>query len=81
MYTMKHKREGVYLFGYPLVLNCGVTCWRVQGETIAKSDVYIDFKNMNKQEALVSLSRVRRDEQIAGAINLSFYGKNCRNNF
>lgn len=75
MYTLEHKREGIVLFGYPLLLNCGVSTWRVQGETILKSDVYIDLKYMSKQQALVSLSRVRRNQQICGILNLNAYGE------
>lgn len=76
MYTFEHKRDGMVLFGYPLVLNCGVSTWRVQGETIPRSDMYIDFKYMSKQQALVALSRVRRNEQICGVLNLNAYGVN-----
>lgn len=78
MYTNQHKRRRMTLFDYPLSLNCGVSSWRVQGETIPSSDVYVDLKNMTKQQALVSLSRVRRSEQIKNVINLSLYGKSAQ---
>lgn len=74
LYTRQCAREGMWLFGYPLVLNSGVSSWRVQGETISKSDVYVNLNRMTKQQALVSLSRVRRSEQIKGVINLETYG-------
>ena len=74
MYTLNCARNGMVLYGYPLVLNCGISSWRVQGETISRSDVYVDLRNMSRQQALVSLSRVRHNEQIRGVINLRFYG-------
>lgn len=74
LYTNRAPREGMQLFGYPLVLNCAVSSWRVQGETIPLSDVYVDLKHMNKQQALVSLSRVRHSEQIRGILNIKLYG-------
>ena len=74
MYTLNCARTGMVLYGYPLVLNCGISSWRVQGETIPRSDVYVDLRNMSRQQALVSLSRVRHHEQIRGVINLRFYG-------
>lgn len=73
MYTLNCARSGMVLYGYPLVLNCGISSWRVQGETIPKSEVYVDLRNMTRQQALVSLSRVRHHEQIQGVINLRFY--------
>lgn len=74
MYTLNCARSGMTLFGYPLVLNCGISSWRVQGETIPRSDVYVDLRNMSRQQALVSLSRVRHHTQMRGLINLRFYG-------
>lgn len=74
MYTLNCARSGMALYGYPLVLNCGISSWRVQGETIPRSDVYVDLRNMTRQQALVSLSRVRHHEQVCGVINLRFYG-------
>lgn len=75
MYTLNCARTGMVLYGYPLVMNCGISSWRVQGETIPRSDVYVDLRNMSRQQALVSLSRVRHHEQIRGVINLRFYGR------
>lgn len=74
LYTKRNPREGMSLYGYPLSLSCGVSAWRVQGETISRNDVYVDLRNMSKSQALVSLSRVRRGEQLRDVINVDRYG-------
>lgn len=74
LYTKRNQRDGMHLYGYPLSLSCGVSAWRVQGETISRNDVYVDLRNMSKSQALVSLSRVRRGEQLRDVINVDRYG-------
>lgn len=75
LHTMENSREGMQLYGYPLALNASITSYRVQGETISDTDVYIDFERMGKEQALVALSRVRRFEQICGVINIDKFGR------
>lgn len=74
LYTGTNPRSGIKLFGYPLVPNLAVTSYRIQGETIADTDVHIDFDRMSKEHALVAVSRVRRFDRIKSIINIDRYG-------
>lgn len=66
-------REGSKLYGYPLRLYSSMTSYKIQGETLYEEvvpEIHVDLSGMERNAALVSLSRVTSNDQLKSILNV-----------
>lgn len=60
----KIEKKYNWVYNFPISPNNGKNCFKIQGETFGKENLYVNLTNMLPNECYMTMSRNQRKEQF-----------------